>query len=391
MNSIRATRRPWLIGVAALAVVIAIATAVMVGRNSQAVPRDGDKAAVPLEFQPSEVVKPSWLAMPATIEFSGPLVAPDTAIVRAKAAGTLVGLHVQEGSRVKAGQPLGRIDLAEMLSRSSERQASADAARAALEQAERTHKSNERLAAQSFISPIALETSRSQLDSARAMYEAARAALDATRVGLREAALMAPIGGIVAKRHVVAGEKVSLEQPLLMLVDLKRLELAGSVGTHEVSRLAPGMAVAVRVEGFDTPFAGRLARISPAAEAGTRSIGVTIALDNPSETLRAGQYAVARVVLTDDKQRLTVPAAALGNTGGQDHVWVIADGALLRRAVTLGRRDETRGRVEVLSGLTPDAQVLGARFDNLREGAKAFVVADKAAAASATPAGSASR
>jgi membrane fusion protein, multidrug efflux system len=383
MKTNRATRRPWLIGAAALAVVAAIGTAVMVGRNSQAVQRDRDKAAVALEFQPREVVQPAWLALPATIEFSGPLVAPDTAVVRAKAAGTLVGLHVQEGSRVKAGQPLGRIDLAEMISRSSERQASADAARAALEQAERTHASNERLAAQSFISPIALETSRSQLDSARAMHEAARASLGTTRVGLREAALVAPISGIVAKRHVVPGEKVSLEQPLLTLVDLARLELAGSVGTHEVSRLAAGMAVAVRVEGVDTPVQGRLARIAPAAEAGTRSIGVTIALPNPKETLRAGQYAVARVVLADDKQRLTVPLAALGNVGGQDHVWVIADGALLRRAVTLGRRDDARGRVEVLTGLAPDAQVLGARFDNLREGAKAIVVAEKPDAASA--------
>ena len=60
-----------------------------------------------------------------------------------------------------------------------------------------------------FISPIALETSRSQVDSARALYEAAMAMLDVSKVGLREAALVAPIGGIVAKRHVVPGEKVS--------------------------------------------------------------------------------------------------------------------------------------------------------------------------------------
>lgn len=368
------TRKTWTIGVVA-ALSVGIATAVAVGRSH--LQRDKVKAAVTLEFEPREVVRPVWTALPATIEFSGPLVAPDTAVVRAKAAGTLVGLAVQEGSRVKAGQPLGRIDLAELESRSSERQASADAARAALAQAERTHASNERLAAQSFISPLALETSRSQVDSARAMYEAAKASLDATRVGLREAALAAPISGIVAKRHVVPGEKVSVEQTLLTIVDLSRLELAGLVGTHEVSRLQPGIAVQVRVEGMPAPVVGRLARIAPAAEAGTRSIGVTIALDNPKEAMRAGQYALARVVLPDDTKRLTVPLAALSSTSGQDQVWVIADGALLRRAVTLGRRDEALGRVEVLNGLAEDAQVLGVRFDNLREGIKAVVVANK--------------
>ena len=369
-------RKPWIIG-AAVALVVGIAAAVAVGRSNMQ--RDKDKAAVTLEFEAREVVRPRWVTMPATIEFSGPLVAPDTAVVRAKAAGTLVGLAVQEGSRVKAGQPLGRIDLAELMSRSGERQASANAARAALAQAERTHASNERLAAQSFISPIALETSRSQVDSARAMYEAAVAMLDVSKVSLREAALVAPISGIVAKRHVVPGEKVTVEQTLLTIVDLSRLELAGLVGTHEVPRLQPGMAVQVRVEGMPAPVVGRLARIAPMAEAGTRSIGVTIALDNPKETLRAGQYALARVDLADDTKRLTVPLTALGNTSGQDQVWVISDGALLRRAVTLGRHDTARGRVEVLSGLTDDAQVLGVRFDNLREGAKALVVADKPA------------
>ena len=377
----RVTRRRWMIGTV-VAVAVGIVTAVAVGRYSQAKKKD-DKVAVTLEFAPREVVQPAWTTMPGSIEFSGPLVAPDTAVVRAKAGGTLVGLAVQEGSHVKAGQSLGRIDLAELQSRSSERQASADAAKAALAQAERTHASNERLAQQSFISAIALETSRSQLDSARAMHAAAVAALDTTRVGLREAALVAPIGGIVAKRHVVPGEKVSVEQTLLTIVDLRRLELAGLVGTHEVGRLQPGMPVQVRVEGMAAPVTGRLARIAPMAEPGTRSIGVTIGLDNPNETLRAGQYALARVALADDARRLTVPLAAVGNTSGQEHVWVIADGALLRRAITTGRRDAASGRVEVLTGLAPEAHVLAARFDNLREGAKAMVVTDRAPRAEA--------
>jgi hypothetical protein len=69
--------------------------------------------------------------------------------------------------------------------------------------------------------------------------------------------------------------------------------------------------------------------------------------------------------------------AVLGSAG-QEHVWLIENGQLARRAVTLGRRDEREGRVEVLQGLDPASQVLAARFDNLREGAKALIAADKA-------------
>jgi membrane fusion protein (multidrug efflux system) len=203
------------------------------------------------------------------------------------------------------------------------------------------------------------------------------------RVGLRDAALIAPIAGLVAKRHAVPGEKLAVEQALLTIVDLSTLELAGSVGTHEVSRLAPGLAVEVRVEGVDEPVAGTLARIAPAAEPGSRSIGVTVVLPNAKERLRAGQYAIARVTLPDDNPRLTLPISAVVASNGQTQVWVLADGVLKRREVALGRRDEQNGRVEILSGITAGTQVLGARFDSLREGAKAVLVAKSAQVASA--------
>lgn len=340
--------------------------------------KDG-KPEVPLEFATREVVQPTMARMPGMVEFSGPLVAPQTAMVRAKAGGTLLALTVGEGSRVSAGQVLGRIELADLASRVAERGANLESARATLLQAERTHASNERLASQQFISPIALDNSRAAVETARAALNAAQASLETTRVGLRDATLLAPISGIVAKRHALPGEKVSPEQQVLTIVDLAKLELAGTVGTHEVARIAPGMAVQVQVEGVDKPVAGRIARIAPAAEPGTRSIGVTIELPNPKETLRAGQYALARATLADESDRLVLPVAAVGNTSGQDHVWVIEQGVLARRAVTLGRKDPREGRVEVLQGVTPASVVLAARFDNLREGAKALVVAAKSA------------
>src|SRR5205823_1014270 len=185
---------------------------------------DDKKALPPLEFTSAEVVKPALVTMPVTVEFSGPLVAPRTALVRAKASGTLLSLNVAEGSRVKLGQMLGEIDLADLQSRVADRAASVEVAQAALTEAERQHTAN---------------------------------------------------------------------------VELATLELAGTVGTHEVSRLAPGMPVQVRIEGQSADVTGQLARIAPAAEAGTRSIGVTIELANPKETFRAGQYAIAKVVLAD--------------------------------------------------------------------------------------------
>ncbi len=246
-------RKAWWIGGTVVLALAGVATAVaMVAKPGAAGKKDKDgKPEVTLEFAPREVVAPMWVAMPSVIEFSGPLVAPRTAVVRAKTDGTLLTLVVAEGSRVRAGQLLGTQDGANLASRLAERNALLESARAGVAQAERTHASNQRLADQQFISPIALDQSKSALDAARAQARAAAAQLDTMRLAARDTQIVAPIAGVVAKRHVVAGEKLSLEQQVLTLVDLGRLELAGSVGTHEVSQLSAGMPVKVSVDQVD--------------------------------------------------------------------------------------------------------------------------------------------
>ena len=381
-------RKQWLMGGGIAIIVVPIAVGVALRAKSRSDVKDAGKPDVTLEFTPTEVARPLLAAMPERIEFSGPLMAPRTAVVRAKASGTLLSLSVAEGSRVKAGQSLGTIDLSDLQSRAAERSASVDSARARMVEAERIHKSNEDLANQRFISANALESSRATLDATRAQLKSAQAQLGTAALGIREAALVSPIAGVIGRRNVVPGEKVSAEQELMTVVDLRELELAGVVGTHQVSMLRAGQKLAVRVEGAAEPVEGRIDRIAPMAEAGTRGIRVVVLLPNPQEVFRAGQYASALVSLDDSSQRLTIPAASVGQASGQDFVWTVEKGALVRRLVITGRRDLANGRVEVTKGLTADAQVVAARFDTLKEGAPAKIVAK--GAGSGMPAASAS-
>ena len=379
--------KPWLMGGGVAIIVVALA----VGASLRAKSKNDDmnrKPEVTLEFTPGEVTRPVLATMPEQLEFSGPLVAPRTAVVRAKVAGTLLSLSVAEGSRVKAGQPLGSIDLADLQGRVAERAAGIDSARARLVEAERIHQSNEDLANQRFISANALESSRATLEATRAQLKAAQAQFGTAALGIREAALVAPIGGVIGRRNVLPGEKVSAEQELMTVVDLRELELAGVVGSHQISMLRPGQKLAVHVEGATRPVDGRIDRIAPVAEAGTRGIRVVVLLPNPDEVFRAGQYASALVSLDDSSQRLTVPTESVGQTSGQDFVWTIEKGALVRRLIVTGRRDTANGRIEVTQGLSADAQVVAARFDSLKEGVPARVVVQ--GAGSGRPAASAS-
>ncbi len=389
-SGIKRRRSVWVGSAIAVLVIAGLVVAIMsrasvgpakAGEGSATTGEGKGKTPVALEFTTGEVARPLLARMPITVEFSGPLVAPRTAIVRAKAAGTLLALSVAEGSRVKAGQVIGDIDLSDLQSRLSDRAALVESAQAGLLEAERQNTANVGLAAQNFISSTALQSSQARLDAARAQLKSAQAQLSVSRIGIKEAALAAPISGIVGKRHVVPGEKVSAEQPVVTVVDLSTLELAGTVGTHEVSLLSPGQAVEVQIEGQSAPVSGRIDRIAPAAEAGTRAIGVVVVLENREEHFRAGQYAQARVLIADTAERMTVPATAIGQASGQDFVWAIEHGALVRRIVITGRKDAASGRVEVSQGLPNDIQILAMRFDNLKEGALAKVVAQRAAPA----------
>lgn len=340
---------------------------------------NGAQAVKPTEtvltFTPQEAAPARREALAQTLVFSGPLVAPRTATVRSQAGGTLEAVLVSEGAHVRAGQVLARVDTAELGARLAQQQAALAAAEAQLAQAQRTHDKNQRLADAHFIAPTALDGSLVAVDSARAAQVAAQAQVTAARTAARNAALLAPFSGIVAKQLAQPGERLAPEQGVITVVDLSRLEVAATVSVAEVGRLAPDMTVALAIDGVDAPHEGQIARIAPAADTGTRAIGVTVALANPGERLRAGQWATARVTLPGREPQLTVPIGALSSASGQDYVWTIEGGALVRRAVTTGLRDVASGRIEILTGLTADMPVLGLRFDNLREGAKARIAA----------------
>ena len=157
------------------------------------------------------------------------------------------------------------------------------------------------------------------------------------------------------------------------------------VPANDVPEIRVAMPVELTIDGFVArTFAGSVERINPTTEAGTRAILVFVQIPNPDAALRGGMFATGRIRLAAGAAVPTLPAAAIRTDAGQSYVWLVEDGRLVRRAVTLGRRDEASARVELKSTLPAGAQVLAARFDNLKEGGPAVlraVPAPKAAGA----------
>ena len=152
----------------------------------------------------------------------------------------------------------------------------------------------------------------------------------------------------------------------------------------DVPELAIGKSVELTIDGFgERRFTGRIERMNPSTEPGTRAILVYVGIPNPDGALRGGMFATGRIALAASTPVATLPATSVRVEAGQTYVWTVESGKLVKRIVVTGRRDDAAGRVEVKSDLPPNVPVLGARFDNLKDGAPAIVKAPAAVPAAA--------
>lgn len=334
----------------------------------------GESIPVALEFGPADLAYVSRTPMSRWLAVSGTLAPVNQATVKAKASGEVRQLLVREGEAVRAGQLLARIDTADLEARLVERQGALESARAQMALAEKTRASSLKLLNEKFISQTAFDSSQSGYDVARGSVKSAEAQVRLAENALRDAAVVSPIAGVVAKRHVQPGEKVAFDAPLVTVVDLSDLELLALVPAIDIPGLSIGMPVELAVDGFgERSFAGRIGRINPSTEPGTRAILIYVGLRNSDAALRSGMFATGRIALAASEPIATLPISAVRNEAGQSHVWVVDGGRLARRIVVLGRRDDDAGRVEIRTPLPETMPVLASRFENLKEGAPALV------------------
>jgi RND family efflux transporter MFP subunit len=372
----RFTRRRVVAGLVVIVVVAGVGSAVAVRVAQKAAEPAAAKQKGPptLEFAPSDLAVVESRRLARWLPVSGTLQPLHQATVKAKVAAEVRQVTVREGEPVKAGQLLARLDTTDLEAKVVERIGALESAKAQLALAEKTRAMNTRLLNEKFISQNAFDGSESSFNVAQGSVKSTEAQLQIAQNAVRDAAVVAPLSGIVAKRHVQPGEKVAFDAPIVTLVDLRELELAALVATSDVPELKVGMPVELAVDGFgERRFSGRIERINPATEPGTRAIIVYVGLPNPEATLRSGMFATGRIALATSAPAPTLPLAAVRTEAGQSYVWTIDKGRLVRRVVSLGRRDEEAGRIEVLTVLPPNQPVLAARFDNLKEGATVIV------------------
>jgi RND family efflux transporter MFP subunit len=282
---------------------------------------------------------------------------------------------VREGEPVKAGQVVARMDAAEYDARVAQARGNLNNARAQLAIAAQARDNNQALVDKGFISRNAFDNSANQYEAARASVDAAQGALDLVSKSLNDTVLRAPISGLVSVRYAQPGEKLPIDSKLLDIVNLQKLELEAAVPASDIGQVAIGQPVELHVEGQSGRFAGKVVRINPATQSGSRSVPVYVQIDNPQNQLRVGMFAEAQLVLASRTGVLTLPPGAARSDGGNSYVFVIDGGKIGRRAVTLGASGMAAGerRVEVVSGLAAGTQVIRNDMGNLQSGTSARI------------------
>ena len=331
-------------------------------------------AARPLELISQEVhtIKPRGLV--DIVRFTGTTQPIDQTVVKARVAGRLAEVLVREGDKVTKGQLLARFEATELQAKVNERQSAVDAARAELRWASRDRSDKETLSARNIVSQSAADQARSTAENRTSMVAVSEAQLEVARKNLADAEVRAPFAGVVGERIANQGESLPIDGKIVALLDTSHVEIAAQMPAADVVRLQVGQAATISLEGFgERPFNGQVTRISPTAQAGSRSIPVYVEILDHDDGLRGGLFGTGTIAVKEKAHALAVPAAAMRKDNEGDFVLTVEDAILVRKPVG-AVRTWSRGELVEVKGLDAGMVVVAAPLPGLKAGQAVKIV-----------------
>jgi len=344
-------------------------------------------------------------------ELPGRLEASRVAQVRARATGILQKQLFQEGSDVKAGQPLFQIDATPYKATLDSALANQAKAEANLMQASAQAERFKPLAEAKAISQQEFVAAQAARQQAEADVAVAKAAVQTATINFNYAAVTSPIAGRIGRSLVTEGALVGQGEatPLAVVQQINPVYVNFTQSAGDVLRLrqalesgklkrsgASGASVRIVLEdGTEYPRAGRLLFSDLTVDAGTGQITLRAEVPNPDGMLLPGLYVRVRLEQAQAGNAMTVPQQSVTRSAQGDTVMVVnAEGKAQSRPVKVG--GQQKGQWVILEGLQNGDQVMVDGFQKLRGDAPVKPVpwvpgGAKPAAAASAPASAASK
>ena len=277
--------------------------------------------------------------------------------VNARSPGVARSLKVDVGTQVKKGQPLVVIDSPSV----GADRARLAAAKSRVGVAEENYNREKQLQDEGITSRKSVLIAQQELDAAKSEYAALAASLSvlgASGGGTGSYTLNAPIAGVVTERKVTIGKLVNIDEVLLEIVDTSAMWADVEVAESDVSAVAIGQTVVIRLDGLgEREATGAISYVAPAVDPHTRTAKVRVPLANPDGILRANMYGQARIAAGQSRTSVAVPRAAIQQAKGTNVVFVrVAVDEYETRRVQLGAADSES--IEIVKGVRPGEEVV---------------------------------
>ncbi|MDE2180345.1 MAG: efflux RND transporter periplasmic adaptor subunit [candidate division NC10 bacterium] len=349
------------------------------------------------------------------VEAVGTLEADEEVAVYAQVSGYVERIMVDLGDRVKAGQPLLQINQADFQLQvqkadailqqtrtrlgalnggdilSDDQQPVVRQAKANYDDAALWYERMQNLYKEGAVSRNDLDTAMAKRDALKAALDSTlgqvralrdqlreqQAALELARRNLQYTVVRAPIDGSIKEREISAGQYIAggsiQNTKLLTLVRDDPLKLKASVPERFQGQIRPGQEVKVQVEAYaGREFNGTVKRVGPAVFTDTRTFPIEARVPNHEGLLKPGSFGKAWLQIRVDHGVPFVPEEAVYYFVGITKAFVVKDGAVEERQITVGERQD--GLVEIVEGLKPGERVATSRLSQLFGGAPVQVV-----------------
>jgi RND family efflux transporter MFP subunit len=403
ISSLKLTPKRIIIALVVIALAGGIWRALSAKRTQQLAASDAAQTQGQIEFSQNDVFTAEVREITQGLAVSGTVKALNYAVIKARVAGEVKEIKVREGDSVTAGQVLARIDPLEYQRRFEQAQEQASAAKSQMEIAQRQWDTNTALVDQGFISKTALDNSLASFQGAVASHKAAIAGADVARKSLDDSVLRAPFSGVIAVRAAQLGERVGIDAKVLELVDLRQLEVEAPLSPSDSLDIKMGQTARLQIEDRADLVTAHVTRMSPSAQAGSRSVLVYLTLDKPAG-LRHGLFAKGTLGLVNS-QVMAVPLTSVRTDHPSPYVQVVEKvGEVMQvrhQTVEMGIRGHDASGKDpqewvAVKGLAAGSVVLKGQVGAMREGmAVRFTTASPTASSPATavvtPAASAPR
>jgi len=321
ISSLKLTPKRIVIALVVIALAGGVWRALSAKKTQQLAATDAAQTQGQIEFSQNDVFTAEVREITQGLAVSGTVKALNYAVIKARVAGEVKEITVREGDAVTAGQVLARIDPVEYQRRFEQAQEQASAAKSQMEIAQRQWDTNKALVDQGFISKTALDNSLASFQGAVASHKAAIAGADVARKSLDDSVLRAPFSGVIAVRAAQRGERVGIDARVLELVDLRQLEVEAPLSPSDSLDVKMGQTARLQIEDRADLITAHVTRMSPSAQAGSRSVFVYLTLDQPAG-LRHGLFAKGTLGLMNS-QVLAVPLTAVRTDHPSPYVQVV--------------------------------------------------------------------